>query len=167
MSKANVDNVEIYHRINKLRLKAGLPVHGPTGIIDPKTIKKAQTHIDEKEDEYTDEVRDVLEKLSESWKSFKKSGANEAKEWIERIYNYSNNIKDLTSMYQHDLMTHFSLSLREFCEKIDIERKEHHVIVQAHIDVMWVTYEQQLRSDSSEKAEELKKVVAIAIDRYS
>jgi len=148
-------------------LQAGLPVRGPSGVIDPSTIKKAQTHIDEKEGEYTDEVKIVLEKLSDSWQSFKDAGADDAPEWIEKIYNYSNNIKDLTSMYQHDLMTHFGLSLREFCEKIDIEREEHHVIVQAHIDVMWVTYEQQLRSDSSEKAEELKKVVAIAIEKYS
>ncbi|MBL4805221.1 MAG: hypothetical protein JKY71_10180 [Alphaproteobacteria bacterium] len=167
MNKTNSDKVEMYHRINRLRLKAGLPVHGPAGVIDPKTVKKAQAHIDDKEEEYTDEVRDVLEKLSESWKAFKKDGKQNAEQWIEKIYNYSNNVKDLTSMYDHDLMTHFGLSLREFCEDIDIEREEHHVIVQAHIDVMWVTYEQQLRSDSSEKAEELKKVVAIAIDKYS
>ena len=45
MSKDNAQQVEIYHRINKLRLKAGLPVRGPSGVIDPSTIKKAQTHI--------------------------------------------------------------------------------------------------------------------------
>lgn len=167
MSKDNAQQVEIYHRINKLRLKAGLPVRGAVAVIDTSSINKAQGHIDEKEGEYTNEVKTVLEKLSESWQSFKDGDAEDAPEWIEKIYNYSNNIKDLTAMYQHDLMTHFSLSLREFCEKINIERQEHHVIVQAHIDVMWVTYEQQLRSDSSEKAEELKKVVAIAIEKYS
>ncbi len=167
MNKRDKEEVEIYHRINKLRLKAGLPVRGPNGIIDPKKIKKAQIRIDSKEDEYTDEVKDVLEKLTQSWKAFQDAGASEAKNWIDKIYNYSNNIKDLTSMYKHDLMTHFGLSLREFCEDIDIDREEHHVIVQAHIDVMWITYEQQLRSDSSEKAEELKEVVAIAIEKYS
>ena len=167
MSKNSSEQVEMYHRINKLRLKAGLPVRGPAGVITPKSVKKAQTIIDDKEEEYTDEVRDVLSKLSDSWKGFRDAGQESGSEWIEKIYNYSNNIKDLTSMYDHDLMTHFSLSLRDFCEKIDLDKKEHHVIVQAHIDVMWVTYEDQLRSDSSEKAEELKKVVAVAIEKYS
>lgn len=168
MSTNKNSNVEIYHRINKLKLKAGLPVYDSVhGVIQPKQVQKAQQIIDEKEEEYPIEVKDVLTKLQDSWKSYQESQNEEREEWLEKIYNYSNNVKDLTSMYQHDLMSHFSLSLRDFCEKIDLDKKEHHVIVQAHIDVMWITYEEKLRSDKSEKAEELKKVVAVAISKYS
>ena len=169
MKKSNEQQVEIFHRINKLKLKAGLPVYdNVNGVIDPKSIKKAQAKIDEKEEEYPIEVKGVLENLAESWQAYQKAADEDARaERLEQIYNYSNNVKDLTSMYAHDLMTHFSLSLREFCEKIDHEKQEHRVIVQAHIDVMWITYEEKLRSDTSEKAEELKKVVKVAIDKYS
>lgn len=167
MSKSN-QQTEIFHRINKLKLKAGLPVYDSVhGVIQPNKIKKAQEIIDKKEEEYPVEVKGVLSKLQESWEDYQKAGESEREEALEKIYNYSNNIKDLTSMYQHDLMSHFSLSLRDFCEKIDLNKKEHQVIVQAHIDVMWVTYEEKLRSDTSEKAEELKKVVAMAIEKYS
>ena len=168
MSTNKSSSVEVYHRINKLKLKAGLPVYDSVhGVIQPKKVQKAQEIIDQKEEEYPMEVKDVLGKLQESWGQYQKTEGEERSEWLEKIYNYSNNIKDLTSMYQHDLMSHFSLSLRDFCEKIDLNKKEHHVIVQAHLDVMWVTYEEKLRSDKSEKAEELKKVVALAISKYS
>lgn len=168
MSTNKNNTVEIHHRINKLKLKAGLPVYDSVhGVIQPKKIQKAQQIIDDKEEDYPIEVKDVLGKLHESWEAYQAANDEGREEWLEKIYNYSNNIKDLTSMYQHDLMSHFSLSLRNFCEKLDLNKKEHHVIVQAHIDVMWVTLEEKLRSDKSEKAEELKKVVAVAISKYS
>lgn len=165
MSKSD-EQTEIFHRINKLKVKAGLSsMPGESGVIASEDIKNAQELIDKKEEEYPLEIKEVLTKLQESWERYKSEGGEG--DSLEKIYNYSNNIKDLTSMYQHDLMTHFSLSLREFCEKIDLNKKEHQVIVQAHINVMWVTYEEKLRSDKSEKAEELKKIVDIAIKKYS
>ncbi len=167
MSKNNHD-IEIFHRINKLKLKAGLPVFDNVhGVISPESVNKAQEIINEKESEYPIEVADVLKNLQSSWEIYLKAGDEERREALEKIYNYSNNIKDLTCMYKHDLMSHFSLSLRDFCEKIDIEKKEHQIIVQAHIDVMLVTYQEKLRSDQSEKADELKSIVARAIQKYS
>lgn len=167
MNKNN-GQVEVFHRINKLKAKAGLAPHdNAQGVINPEKVKTAQDIIDKKEEEYPNEVKDILTKLSASWSDYKDALDDERTELLEKIYNYSNNIKDLTSMYKHDLMSHFGLSLRDFCEKIDLHKQEHHVIVQSHIDVMWVTYEEKLRSDKSEKAEELKKVVALAIEKYS
>jgi len=167
MSKSNND-VEIFHRINKLKLKAGLPVYDSVhGIINPEKINNAQDIIDKKEQDYPVEVQETLQKLQEIWKAYLVAEDDARDDLLEKVYNYSNNIKDLTSMYRHDLMNHFSLSLRNFCEKIDAKKKEHQIIVQAHIDVMLVTFQEKLRSDKSEKAEELKKIVVVAIQKYS
>ena len=162
-------DIEIFHRINKLKAKAGLDTGNTTmGVIGIERIQRAQGQINEKEQEYPVEVQEILAKLQLTWEEFQDSkNEDDRPKFLDKIYNYSNNIKDLTAMYQHDLMTHFSLSLRDFCEKIDLGKQEHHIIVQAHLDVMWVTYEEKLRSDNTDKAEELKKIVAVAIQKYS
>ena len=162
------EDVEIYHRINKLKLKAGLPDHASAqGQISSGKIQSAQTIIDDKEEEYPIEVSDVLSKVQESWAAFKNTDGDERDKNLDAIYNYSNQIKDLTTMYNRDLMSYFSESLRDFCEKINPDKAEHHVIVQAHIDVMLVTYEQKLLSETTPEAEELKKVLAKAIQQNS
>src|SRR5262245_34427034 len=138
--------VEVLHRINKLKLKAGLPAHSQAqGIINPVKIKKAQNSIDAKEQQYPVEVEGLLGKIETSWEKYKTTNDAARPEFLNQVYNFSNNIKDLAGMYRHDLMQHFSLSLRDFCEKINAQKQQHQIIVQAHIDVMWITYEEKLR----------------------
>lgn len=166
MKKNN--DVEIHHRINKLKMKAGLPDHANAlGQISTKKVQVAQKIIDDKEEEYPVEVSSVLAKVQESWTALKNTDGEEREKNLEAIYNYSNQVKDLTSMYNRDLMSYFSESLRDFCEKIDPDNNAHHVIVQAHIDVMLITYEQKLLSETTPEAEELKKVLTKAIQQNS
>jgi hypothetical protein len=164
----NDKKVELYHRINKLKIKAGLSARSQAqGVISPAKVKKAQEAIDAKEQEYPIEVENLLEKLENSWQQYKAASDASRSQFLNQVYNYSNNVKDLSGMYHHDLMHHFSLSLTDFCEKIDVKKEQHQIIVQAHIDMMRVTYEEKLRQSDSEKAEELKLVVAKAIEKYS
>lgn len=166
--KNKTDKVEILHRINKLKKKTGVTAaSGATGYIPEALIKSAQEIIDEKESDYPPSVKAILEEIEGVWRGVPDLPEESQKAAIEAIYNYANNIKDLTSMYQHDLMHHFSLSLREFCEKIDVGKKPHHIIVRAHLDVMWVTYDEKLRSDETAQAEELKKALQIAIEKHA
>ncbi len=167
MKNSEEKKVQVYKRVNKLKLKAGFGLdEDKVGFIDKSTILKAQMKIDQKENEYPATVEAVLNQLVDSWKELKQAPEDQRDELIDRIYNFSNNIKDLTATYQHDLMHHFSLSLRNFCEKIDVNKKEHHVIVQAHIDVMWITFNEKLKGEVGPKAEELKLVVSQAIRKY-
>lgn len=167
MKNSEEKKVKVFHRVNKLKLKAGFGLEDDkVGFIDKSAIIRGQMKIDEKEREYPLTVEEILKKLTETWEQLKKADKANYDELIDKIYNYSNNIKDLTATYQHDLMHHFSLSLRNFCERIKIEKPEHHVIVQAHLDVMWVTYNEKLKGEVGEKAEELKEIVSQAIKKY-
>ena len=141
---------------------------GPNQLIKQgaAVIESAQESIDQKEAEYPAAVKELIQYIEETWKSVAGLSGEEQAKAIESIYNYANNIKDLTSTYEHDLMHHFSLSLRNFCDGIDLNKKAHHTIFRAHLDVMWVTYEERLRSDETAQAEELKKVLQIAIDKF-
>ena len=69
MSDSNKKSkVEIMHRINRLKLKAGAePGEKSVGFIDPKAVRKAQNVIDEKEIQYGDEVNEVMVRLDSVW----------------------------------------------------------------------------------------------------
>lgn len=169
MSNSRKSKVEIFHRINRLKLKAGVDLDDERmGFIDPAAIKRAQAAIDSKQDDYTQELEEILVKLESEWDDLKKETTDKKKKVIvNKIYNYANNIKDLADTYGYKLMDHFSKSLRDFCEKLDPGSPIHQTIVQAHIDVMWIVYHDNIKDEGGPKANELKKVVAKAIEKYS
>jgi hypothetical protein len=167
---SNADKIaEIYHRINKLKLKAGATLSDTRpGFIDPQAIKRAQKTIDAQETQYEGEIEKALSGIEEAWEEIKQAPSKQnAAKSLERMHNFANNIKDLAETYNYALMTHFALSLRDFCEKIDPANKNHLIIVQAHIDVMRVVLHEQVTEGESDKAEELKTIVARAIEKYS
>lgn len=162
------NKVKIFHRLNKLKLKAGVPLDDERhGFIDPKAIKKAQAAIDAKEDSYTEEVEAIIVRIDSTWEDIRaEKDDKKAKQLQSELYNYANNILDVADTFSYKLMKHFGKSLRDFCEKIDIKNKAHHVIVQAHIDVMWVAFQNNIKDEGGPQAAELKKIVAQAIEKH-
>ncbi len=167
-SDKNEDSkVEVFHRVNRLKLKTGAGLHDGPGFIDPHAVNRAQTVIQTKESLYPKIVEESLKKLQVSWAGFKTAANDDdRKKFMEQIYHTANHIKDLASTFNYELMQHFALSLRDFSERIDVNKKEHHIIVQAHNDVMWVVYHENIKDQGGPKAEELKLIVAKAIERY-
>lgn len=166
-SEENAEKVEIFHRVNRLKLKTGAGLHDGPGFIDTHAIKRAQGVIEKKETLYTKIVEESLERLDEAWKNFKDAEGDESrKQAMEKIYHTANHLKDLASTFSYELMQHFALSLRDFTESIDVDKKEHHIIVQAHRDVMWVVYHENIKDHGGPKAEELKQIVAKAIEKF-
>ena len=60
-----------------------------------------------------------------------------------------------------------SAQLREFVEKIDMNKGAHRTIVDAHIDVMWVALNENVHDEGDERAQKLKSLVQEAINKYS
>lgn len=168
MSASDDDKkVEVFHRINRLKLKTGANIHDGPGSIDMHAVKRAQGTLEKKQGLYTKVVEESLKNLDAAWKDFKAASDEEVrKSAMEKIYHTANHIKDLASTFGYELMQHFALSLRNFAERIDVNKKEHHVIVQAHQDVMWVVYHENIRDHGGPKAEELKQIVAKAIEKF-
>lgn len=166
MKPSNKD-IEIYHRLNKLKMKAGGDIfEQSTGFLDAMGIRRAQQAIDAKATEYEREIEEVLVKLDSTWDDLKTCDPKQYKKILSKLYNFANNVKDLAETYNYRLMQHFGLSLREFSENLDASREEHRIIVQAHIDVMWVTFKEKIQDDGGPVAQELKKIVAAAIQKY-
>lgn len=159
-------DVQVFHRVNKLKKKAGGEGDGP-GYIDKDAIKRAQTVIVQKHEAYTQEVEVVISSIESSWNEALEEHMRGEEASLESLYHYANHIKDLASTFGYELMQHFGSSLRDFIETVDLTNKAHHIIVKAHIDVMWVAYKENIRDHGGEKAEELKMFVAKAIEKYS
>ena len=168
MSDSNSKKVQILHRINKLKLKAGADLDDKrSGFIDPLAIHKAQKAIDDKEDEYGNELNAVLVQLDSVWTDMKTmKDEKKIKKAQDQMFNFANNVKDLAETYSYHLMKHFGQSLRDFCTKFDVEKKPHHIIIQAHMDVMRVAFEQGIKDEGGPAAQELKKIVAKAIEQH-
>lgn len=167
MSDTN-KKVQVFKRINKLKLKAGIPLDSDEiGHIDPAAVKRAQALIDTEEENYAEEIEKVLVQLDSVWKDLKTADKKQFKKIVNQMYNYANNIMDLANTYNYRLMAYFGHSLRDFCEKIDVENEAHHIIVQAHIDVMWVAFENNIHDEGGKAAQELKAMVAKAIEKHS
>ena len=164
-----VKKVRIFHRINRLKRKAGAESNdAKPGFIDPAALEKAQNFIAEQKSHYSDEVSMILDRLANTWDELKVEKEDKrALMQLSWLYNYANNIKDMAETYDYKLMDHFGKSLRDFCEYIDVRNKAHHVIVDAHINVMRIAYIENIKDHSDPKAEELKKIVAKAIEKYS
>ncbi|NCC22902.1 MAG: hypothetical protein EOM26_10655 [Alphaproteobacteria bacterium] len=158
--------VEIFHRINRLKVKAGGDAKSGPGFLDPNAVDRAQQRIDEKAATYPVEVKDVLKNLTDSWNRLKGDTDNRNASELEQLYNYANHVKDLAATFYYPLMQHFGLSLREFSEKLDLSKPAHHTIVQAHIDAMWAVYFGGIKDHGDNNAKELKEIVSKAIEKH-
>lgn len=154
--------VEMFHRINRLRAKAGgKPGDSKTGFIDPRAIARAQKVVEDKEDGIGAEIEAGLARIGNAWEDLQKSAVH-----MPRLRSDANNIKDLADTYHYQLLAHFGESLRDFCEKLDVGNKAHHTIVQAHIDAMLAAHRLGIRGHGGPQAAELKQMVARAIEKH-
>lgn len=162
----NAQKVEIFHRVNKLKKKTGASPNAAGGYIDDRAVARAQQVVKTMEKDYKVEVLRVLQEMDEAW-GFVQSAItpDEIAKGHQNLYHSANHVKDLASMYGYDLMQHFARSLRDFAEKIDVDKPKHRVIVQAHVDVMWVTYNKDIKGQGGAAADELKEIVAQAIEQ--
>jgi hypothetical protein len=156
--------IKIIHRKNRLKDKvAGSSDSEGGGFIAPELIANAQAVIDNSKDLYKKELADTLHKLIASWNEFKQSSDDKHRRDLER---YANHIKDIAGTYQYDIMAHFGRSLCAFSDKLLVEKLEHQNIVQAHIDVITIAYQKDLKRDDTPQAQELKDMVSQAINKH-
>ncbi len=166
-ANSNESEIEIFHRVNRLKIKAGGSCDSGPGKLDPHAVERAQTVIETSARLYDDEIKSVLQNLSGCWENLNKGLDKADDDELERLYNYANQAKDLAATFCYPLMQHFGLSLREFIEVADLTRQEHHIIIQAHVDAMWAVYYGGIKDHGDKSAEELKLVVSKAIEKYS
>lgn len=163
------NGIEIFQRINVLKLKAGGGLKDAPGQLAPQSVKNADTVVTSMATLYPKEIENILNVLNTEWETVKTMPDTADKAALaEKISNTANQIKDLAETFGYSLMAHFGTSLRDYILKTDLSCKEHFIIGQAHINVMWVAFRKNLKDDDGGAvAEELKEMVRTAIEKYS
>lgn len=167
---ADIDSsdVEIVHRVNRLKQKVlDESDQDAKGCVDSSLIRKAQSVIEGSQALYMKHAKTALDDLMEIWGRLKNKKSGDVSADVRELGVVSNRLMDMAGTYGYDLMSYFGASLRDFTERLDLSRAPHQVIVQAHIDVMWIAYNEKLKGEKGKKAEELKTIVNKAIEKFS
>ena len=161
--------VEIFKLANSLKEKLGLnPRNTDEGFIDPKALDEADELIAELCKECPVTLTGHLNNIATYWGEMKELAASfEREELAQKIFTLAHEISDVGSMCGHDLAAYLGGSLRDYIERTELSLEAQRVIIQAHIDALQVVVKQDMRNAHTAQAEELKKMVRTAIEKYS
>lgn len=165
----NKDGVEIIKMGNRLKQKImGKPDDKP-GYLDPKNVEKADKIISDMCTSCESLISVRIKELIELSQKFNDEGMTKIQKGvvIQDIFLLSHEIKDVAAMCKYVLISDFAESLRDFVGGRDIGVEAQLVIMKAHIDAMVACQNLGIRDQGSMEAEELKKMVKVAIDKYS
>jgi hypothetical protein len=153
---------------NELKMKLGLrkPSNEP-GFIDPKKIKEADAYITKLCETSNETIGKNLDALIKTWDTMRETPQSAEREKLStQIFTYSHEIKDIGSLCGYALIAYFAESLRDYIAQTSLNLKNQQVIIQAHIDAMKTVHKNNLRENGGAAAEELKRIVKIAIEKY-
>ena len=160
--------VEVYRRVNRLKMKITGAEIGPAGQVDANAIAEADEKIKALCRDCPDLLKKCLDQITQDWKKMQKiENGDERKKLVDSIFIAAHEIKDVGSMCGFELLAHFAESLRDYIILTDLSHKAHTVIIQAHVDAMNITLKEKIMAGSSSKAAELKHLVHKAIYKYS
>lgn len=163
--------VEIFKIANRLKQKLGVrpnDYQGDGGFIDPSAVEEADKLIEALCEECPSSVGGFLNELSGKWDRMKDmQDTPERQALAQEVFTVAHEIKDISSMCGYELISHFAESLRDYVGQTELSLDAQRVIIQAHIDAITVAHKQEMKESGGEAAEELKKIVKIAIYKYS
>ena len=167
--KQNKDEpIEIYHRVNHLKLKAGGKLTDGPGHLTASNIKEAEKIIEAMAPLSSPEIERMLTEITTIWVKAKAiEDTDKRRKQAQSLSHIANQIKDIASTYHFDLMAHFAASLRDYIMDTALQKLEQLIIVQAHIDAMNTSFRENIKNDDGGlQAEELKEAVRQAIEEH-
>lgn len=163
--------IEIIKLANTLKKKLGMhSTRGKDheGYIDPEAIKEADRLIEVLCEDCVSSIGTFLINLNRIWKQMKDMEAGEKRAKLSKeLFHQSHEIKDISSMCGYDLIAFFAESLRDYVDQTELSVNAQRIIIQAHIDAINVAHKQGIKENGGPAADELMKLVKVAIQKYS
>ena len=161
--------VRVFRLANRLRNKLGIRAQNDhPGHIDPEAIKEADKLIADRCAECPVTIKAYLDELAAQWRGMRDMPQSPERDQIaQKVFTTAHEIKDIGSMCGYGLPAYFAESLRDFVAKTELELEAQRVIIQAHVDALQVVIKKDIRDIDAPEAAELKKMVKVAIDKYS
>lgn len=160
--------IEVYKLTNYLKNKLGLSINSTEeGEIAPDKIEECDALIQEMCESCLETIGTHLDEIIKLWGKMKDMPQSQERQNLsDQIFIESHEIKDIASLCGYALCAHFAESLRDYISETSLNVEGQRVIIQAHVDAMTVVYKKDLKDDGGPAAEELKKMVKVAIDKF-
>lgn len=161
--------IEIYKLANRLKMRLGARYQdqGP-GFLAAESIEEADKLLEALSANCPEMINKHLEKLATLWAQMREMPTSEERNQIsQEIFTIAHEIKDLALMAHLELIAYFAESLRDYIDRTDLNLKAQVVIIQAHVDALQIANRQGFAKEPGAAADELKKMVKMAIDKYS
>lgn len=140
----------------------------PEGFLAPEALEEADKAITALCADCPAEIAKNLDMLTAQWSQMRDMPAGAERKIIsDQMFLTAHEIKDVGSICGYDLIAYFAESLRDYVEKTDLNMKAQQVIIQAHLDAMVTVHRADVKKDAGPQAEELKRMVRKAIEKYS
>lgn len=160
--------IEVYKITNRLKTKLGLraPSEEP-GELAPEKIRECDAMIMSMCADCYERIGMTLDILTKLWNHMRDMPQSDERTKIaEDIFTHAHEIKDIGALCGYTLSAHFAESLRDYIAQTELNLKNQRIIIQAHVDALHVVHKQKLKEDGGAAAEELKRMVGIAIQKY-
>lgn len=160
--------IEMFRLANRLKARLGSRFQDQKeGFIAADAIAEADKLIEGLCLDCSTTIGKLLDQLSSEWQHLRASLPDNIAEGQSRpIFTTAHEIKDVSAMCGLALLSYFAESLRDYIGRAQIIMEAQIVIIQAHIDAMQMAHRKGVREDHSPEAEELKRMVRKAIEKY-
>ena len=160
--------VEIYKLANHLKAKLGMRFQSQTsGYLAPEAIAEIDRMVENLCLECPEKIGAHLESLSVLWGKMRDmADSQERKDISQKVFILAHEIKDIGAMCGYELIAYFAESLRDYIGGAELNIHAQKVIIQAHVDAMQAVHRMGIKNETGPEAEELKKMVKIAIDKF-
>jgi len=137
------------------------------GFIAPEAIAEADKIITRLCVDCPTTIEKHLTTLSNIWSKMRDMfDTPERAELSREVFTLAHEIKDVGAMCGFGLTSYFAESLRDYIGHTALNLQAQVVIIQAHLDAMQMAQRQNIKDVDAPEAEELKKMVRKAIDKY-
>lgn len=155
-------------KYNLLKNKAGTRTNmKDNGFIEESKIQATEILIAHLCESSKETLKEQISILTALWEGILKTQDDDKrKEKTKRIYTIAHEIRDISALCRYGLITDFAESLRDYIGEATLNMKNQRIIIQAHIDALSTVLKHNISDANHPVAEELKKKVKIAIEKY-
>ncbi len=160
--------VYVYKMDNNLKKKLGMHAEKiKEGFLSEASIEEADRMVAKYSKDGPETIDTLLNMLIELWAEMRDMPKSTERDTLsEQVFTVSHQIKDIAALCGQDLISDFAESLRDYVTRASITIDAQKKIIQAHVDALVVIQKKGIDDINASQAEELKKMVKIAIQKY-
>ena len=161
MSLKKAQEVMIVEPVNRIRAKIPLTREASVRFSE-KQLKSAALSLVHAEKLKEGEQDSLIFDIFSLWKDLLANPTNDNGSFPE-FHKNINKLKDLSALFSDEVLQDLIASLQKFLAKTDLELQNHRVIIQAHLNVINLTYMHKVKFKNSPTALKLFDMLNLAI----